>query len=190
MKSAIRRPRNPEERPFLVIWEVTTACDLACQHCRANAVREVHPEALDLEQGKKLIRDVADFGKPYPLLVFTGGDPFKRADLPDLVAYARAQGLHCGVSPSATPLLTRENLARVQAAGAQTISLSLDGSHAGLHDNFRGVEGSFAYTERGCRYVQELGLKLQINTPTASERTFPRLPARSAASKRPACARR
>lgn len=164
MQPPIRRPRDPEARPFLVIWEVTQACDLACQHCRANAVREVHPEALTTEQGKKLLRDVADFGRPYPLVVFTGGDPFKRKDLFELIAYARSQGLHGGVSPSATPLLTRENLLKVQEAGAQTVSLSLDGSHAGLHDQFRGVEGSFEYTRQGCEWVQELGLKLQINT--------------------------
>ncbi|MBT9582719.1 TIGR04053 family radical SAM/SPASM domain-containing protein [bacterium] len=164
MQSLIRRPPNALEKPFLVIWEVTQACDLACQHCRASAVKQAHPHALTRADGEKLLRDVAAFGKPYPLIVFTGGDPFKRQDLTDLIRYARSLDLHVGVSPSATPLLTLENLERIQQAGAQTISLSIDGSHAQLHDRFRGVEGSFDYTMAGCRWAQQLGLKLQVNT--------------------------
>lgn len=164
MQSLIRQPKDSSEKPFLVIWEVTRACDLACQHCRADAVRDLHPMALTHEEGRKLLRDVADFGKPYPLMVFTGGDPFKRPDLKELVAYAHSLGLHCGVSPSATPLLTRENLADIQRAGAQTVSLSLDGSGPELHDRFRGVQGSFEWTQRGCNWVREVGMKLQINT--------------------------
>jgi len=97
-------------------------------------------------------------------MVFTGGDPFKREDLSELVGYARGLGLHCGVSPSATPLLNRENLVKIKEAGAQTISLSLDGSHPELHDGFRGVQGSYQWTAEGWAHAQEIGLKLQINT--------------------------
>lgn len=161
---AVRYPKKSHLSPFLVIWEVTQACDLACQHCRANAVTEPHPLSLSTGQGEKLLRDVAEFGRPHPLMVFTGGDPFKRADLPHLVRYARELGLHCGVSPSATPLLNKESLGEVAEAGAQVVSLSIDGSHPELHDAFRGVPGSFARTLDGCRWSQELGMKLQINT--------------------------
>lgn len=164
MQSVIRVPGNATARPFMVIWEVTQACDLACQHCRASAVRDSHPLALTRGDGEKLLRDIASFGRPYPLVVFTGGDPFKRPDLPELIAYARELGLHVGVSPSATPLLNLENLSRIQQAGAQTISLSIDGSHSDLHDRFRGVPGSFGLTLDGCRWAQQLGIKLQVNT--------------------------
>ena len=164
MQSLIRLPMNAKAKPFLVIWEVTQACDLACQHCRASAVKDAHPLALTRADGEKLLRDIVTFGKPYPLVVFTGGDPFKRPDLLELIAYARELGLHVGVSPSATPLLTRESLSRIQQAGAQTISLSIDGSHAALHDRFRGVPGSFDLTMAGCHWAHELGLKLQVNT--------------------------
>lgn len=164
MQTLIRLPANSVAKPFLVIWEVTQACDLACQHCRASAVKQAHPLALTRSDGEKLLRDIESFGKPYPLVVFTGGDPFKRADLVELIAYARGLGLHVGVSPSATPLLTLESLREIQEAGAQTISLSIDGSHPELHDQFRGVPGSFERTLAGCRWAQQLGLKLQVNT--------------------------
>jgi MoaA/NifB/PqqE/SkfB family radical SAM enzyme len=35
--------RNLDEAPFLAIWELTQACDLACVHCRACAIREPEP---------------------------------------------------------------------------------------------------------------------------------------------------
>ena len=162
--SSIRRPKDAEQSPFLVIWETTQACDLACQHCRANAVTKPHPMSLTTAEGEKLLRDVASFPKPYPLMVFTGGDPFKRDDLTHLVRYARGLGLHCGVSPSATPLLTKESLAEVAEAGAQVVSLSIDASQEKAHDEFRGVSGSYQRTMEGCRWSREVGLKLQINT--------------------------
>ena len=165
MTKLIRHPsKSTDDRPFLVIWEVTQACDLACEHCRANALPERHPRELKTEQAESLLDQVASFGRPFPLMVFTGGDPFKRADLCHLIAYARQLGLSAGVSPSATPLLTRESLAALREAGAATISLSLDGSCSAIHDRFRGVVGTFDKTMEGCRLAKELGLKLQINS--------------------------
>lgn len=160
----VRLPKDAEQSPFLVIWETTQACDLVCRHCRANAVPQIHPLSLTTTEGEKLLRDVADFPRPHPLMVFTGGDPFKRPDLAHLISYARGLGLHCGVSPSATPLLNKESLARVAEAGAQVVSLSLDASREALHDDFRGVSGSFQRTLEGCRWSRQAGLKLQINS--------------------------
>ena len=161
----LRQPaRAKQEAPFLVIWEVTRACDLACQHCRAAAVPEPDPGTLTTAQGRRLLEQVAEFGRPYPLLVFTGGDPFKRADLFELVEYAEGLGLVPSVSPAATPLLTRERLARLAGCGARAVSLSLDGATASSHDDFRRVPGSFETTLAGARMVREAGLKLQINT--------------------------
>ncbi|MFD7163340.1 radical SAM protein [Streptomyces violascens] len=70
--------------------------------------------------------------------MITGGDPFQRADLNDLVAYGTSLGLRVAVSPSGTPTLTRANLTAVRDAGAVALSLSLDGSTAARHDAFRG----------------------------------------------------
>lgn len=164
MRNPIRQPKNPVSSPFLVIWEMTQACDLACQHCRANAVTEHHPLALKTHEAEKLLDEVAQFGKPHPLMVFTGGDPFKRPDLTHLVSYAKNLGLHVGVSPSATPLLTKESLASIHDAGAQVISLSIDASNAAMHDDFRRVSGSFQRTIDGAAWAREVGLKLQVNT--------------------------
>ncbi|MEV0968252.1 radical SAM protein [Microtetraspora glauca] len=88
------------------------------------------------------MRQVTDFGRPAPLFVITGGDPFERTDLYDLVREARRLGLTPAVSPSATPALTTASLSRLRDAGASVISLSLDGATAALHaPGFRSAEG-------------------------------------------------
>jgi radical SAM protein len=165
MKNLIRQPvYDLNERPFMIIWETTQACDLACRHCRAQAQPNHDPLALSTEEAKRLLDQVESFGRPRPIFIFTGGDPFKRADLFDLVSYAAQLGLPPAVSPSGTPLLTAENLHRLKEAGAKAISLSLDGSTPERHDDFRRVAGSFELTVNGWRAARAMGLKLQINT--------------------------
>ncbi|MBX7467459.1 TIGR04053 family radical SAM/SPASM domain-containing protein [Streptomyces sp. MAG02] len=164
-RTLVRKPRHAvTERPFIVIWEATRACPLACLHCRAEAQPDRDPGELDGVDARRLMDQIAAFGKPSPLFVITGGDPFQRADLNDLVAYGTSLGLRVAVSPSGTPTLSRANLTAVRDAGAVALSLSLDGSTAERHDAFRGVDGVFDWTLDGWRTARELGLKVQINT--------------------------
>ncbi|MER5871094.1 TIGR04053 family radical SAM/SPASM domain-containing protein [Streptomyces sp. NPDC002044] len=169
-RTVVRQPRHAvSERPFLVIWEATRACPLACLHCRAEARTARHPDELDGADARRVMDQTAAFGRPAPLFVITGGDPFQRADLTGLVAYGTSLGLRVAVSPSGTPTLTRENLAAVRDAGAVALSLSLDGSTAARHDAFRGVPGVFDRTLEGWRAARGLGLKVQVNTTVARE---------------------
>jgi AdoMet-dependent heme synthase len=161
----IRQPSyDLKERPFLVIWETTQACDLACRHCRAEARPELDADALSYAEGCGLIGQVEALGMPRPMFILTGGDPFKRSDIFDLVSYASGLGLTVAVSPSGTPLLNHENLTRLKETGTKAISLSVDASNAEMHDQFRRVPGSFAWTINGWKAAREIGLKLQINT--------------------------
>lgn len=166
---SVRRPirslrQDSAERPYIVIWEVTRACGLVCQHCRADAVHDRHPRELDTAEGFALLDDIATFGSPRPVVVLTGGDPLERTDLVELVAHGSAAGLSMALSPSVTPLLTRDAMARLRAAGASAISLSLDGATAATHDGFRGVPDVFDDTLVAALTVRELGFRLQLNT--------------------------
>ncbi|MFH8411356.1 TIGR04053 family radical SAM/SPASM domain-containing protein [Streptomyces sp. NPDC018019] len=152
------------DKPFLVIWESTRACPLACLHCRATAVPERDPRELDTRAAKGLIDQIAAFGRPAPLFVITGGDPFQRPDLLELIVYGTRTGVRVAVSPSGTPTLTAPNLRAVHEAGAVGLSLSLDGSTAALHDGFRGVPGVYRWTLDAWDTARRLGMKLQINT--------------------------
>ena len=173
------RPTRPREKdfgqdPFIVIWEVTQACRLACVHCRATAQPDRHPLELTTAEGRALIDQIACFDDP--LFVLTGGDPLERPDLFDLIAYAAGRGLRVTLTPSATPRLTPTAIRAARAAGARRMALSLDGSDAARHDAFRQVDGSFAITMTGLAAARERGLPVQINT-TVCRRTIHDLPA-------------
>lgn len=150
------------QRPFIAIWEVTQACDLACVHCRASAQPERHPMELTTAEGKDLINQVAAF--EVPVFVLTGGDPIKRPDLFELIAHARSVGVRVSLTPSATPLLTRDIIVRLKEAGLARLAVSMDGFCPATHDAFRGLTGSFARTLDAVRWANEIGLPLQINT--------------------------
>lgn len=161
----IRRVRyDLAERPFMVIWELTRACDLACRHCRAVSQREPDADDLTTAEGLELLEQVASLGHPRPLLILSGGDPFKRHDLQQLVTRASKLGLPVSVSPSVTPLATKAALAALRRAGAVAISLSIDGATAETHDGFRQVDGAFERTIEAARHCSEIGLRFQVNT--------------------------
>jgi AdoMet-dependent heme synthase len=153
------------DRPFIAIWEVTRACDLACVHCRAEAQDKRYPGELDTDQAKELIRQVAEW--KVPLFVLTGGDPLKRPDLVELVAECSRRGIHTALAPSLTPLLTAAKLAELKEAGLQRVSLSLDGATSAIFDAFRGEPGTFVRFLETATLVRKLGIPLQINTTLA-----------------------
>ena len=167
---AVRSFLDLEQSPFIVIWEITQACDLACVHCRACAQPNRHPDELSTEEGFRLIEEIRRFNpdpvfsSQGPLFVITGGDPMKRPDVFDLVGHARAVGLRVAMSPSGTPLVTRDAVFRLRRLGLARLAISIDGPDAAVHDAFRRVSGSFEWSMNVVRYCQEAGLPLQVNT--------------------------
>lgn len=158
--------------PFIVIWEVTRACALACVHCRADSIPRRDPRELTMEEGFRLIDQVCAFGEPPPLFVLTGGDPMRRPDLAELVRYAAAKRMIVAVTPSGTAAATRTRLRELKDAGLSRLAVSLDGPDAATHDAFRGVRGSYDWTMKIMQAAVELDLPLQINT-TVSRITLP-----------------
>ena len=165
-----------DRAPMLVYWETTLACGLACRHCRATAQAERNPLELTTEEGYRLLDEVIKFGRPYPHVVFTGGDPLNRPDLHELVRAATERGIGASLAPAATPLLTQEVMESLRDAGIQNISLSLDGSDAARHDGFRMVAGTFDKTLQAARWARAAGLPIQVNTLVTDE-TLEDLPA-------------
>ena len=161
------------DAPFLVLWEVTRACDLACLHCRASALPDRNPLELTTAEGLSLLEDIRGLGDP--LLVFTGGDPLKRPDLFDLLEHSVGLGLRTTVTPSATPLLTAGAIRRFQECGIARMAVSLDGPDPASHDGFRGVSGSFDRTLLArSADARDIGLPTQVNT-TVTPGNFTRL---------------
>lgn len=159
--------------PFVVIWEMTRACDLACVHCRAAAQSRRSQFELSTEDGFRLIDQIAEL-KP-KVFVITGGDPLKRDDLYEMISYAKFMGLDPSVTPSATPLLTPEAIAKMKQHGVARLAISLDHYRREDHDNFRRVPGSFDLTIRAIEAARDNGIPVQINS-TVSKRTAADMP--------------
>ncbi len=164
-----------DNNPLMFYYEVTQACDLICKHCRASAQSDPDPGELNNEQAMALIDQVTTFPRP-PIMVMTGGDPLKRPDLFDLIRHAVGAGLQVALTPSATPLATREAFEAARNAGVKRLGISLDGADAKTHDAFRGWEGSFDRTLMMLKNARELGMAVQVNT-TITRRNYQQIDA-------------
>lgn len=166
---------DTERRPFVLIYELTRACELACDHCRAEATPARHPDELTADEAKTLLADAREFGNNQ-LVVLSGGDPLKREDVVELVEYGTDLGHRMTMTPSGTSSLTRERIEALADAGLGRMAVSLDGATAASHDAFRGESGSFEETVVAAEYAMEAGLPLQVNT-TVCAATVDELPA-------------
>ena len=154
------------DAPRNVYWETTIACDLACKHCRADAISERDPLELTGEEARALMRDIKTMGS---MLILTGGDPMKRPDLFDLIAYAREIHLPVSITPSMTPNVTRDAVRQFKELGIAAMGVSLDGPDAETHDAFRGVPGTFDNSMRALHWAREFRIPIQVNTTITGE---------------------
>jgi heme b synthase len=155
---------TPELR--LLAWEVTRACNLACKHCRAEANPHPSPDELSTQEAKEFISSIPQVGRP--ILIFTGGEPLLRADIFELVAYAKQKGLKCVMAPNGT-LLEQANIQGMLQSGIERVSISLDGPDAESHNAFRGVQGAFQACMGGVENLKAMGLPFQVNTTVTQE---------------------
>jgi radical SAM protein len=161
---AVRVPVDYARRPMLVFWETTRSCELSCRHCRAAATPDPLPGQLDTAAGFALVDQVTGFGRPYPILVLTGGDCLLRPDLFELVGHAVRRGVPVALSPSVTPRLTPRAVERIAGSGIRAVSISLDAAVPATHDGIRGVPGHLGATLRAVRDLAAAGMTVQVNT--------------------------
>lgn len=147
--------------PRLVFWELTSACNLKCIHCRACPAEERSPDELSTEEGTRLIDQIASFTKP--VLVLSGGEPLVRPDVFEIAKYASSVGLRVALATNGT-LVTPEIASLAKESGIQRVSVSIDGPDAESHDGFRRVPGCFEAAWRGVENFKAAGMPFQINT--------------------------
>ncbi|UCD88119.1 MAG: 12,18-didecarboxysiroheme deacetylase [Desulfobacterales bacterium] len=148
---------SADKRP-VVVWNVTRRCNLKCIHCYAHAKDIPFKNELSTDEGKALLDDLAQFGAP--VILFSGGEPFVRKDLPELARYAVERGMRAVVSTNGT-LITPERARIFKEIGLSYVGISLDGMEA-VNDRFRGVKGAFQAALKGIRNSQEAGLKVGL----------------------------
>ncbi|MEM3363395.1 MAG: TIGR04053 family radical SAM/SPASM domain-containing protein [Thermoplasmatales archaeon] len=162
-------------KPILIFWETTKACDLACKHCRASALTNPLPDELTLDEALAFLDQITDFGKPYPVVILTGGDIMKRVGLEQILRHAYELGIPVSMAPSATPLLNESAFSMMKKFNVRSLSLSLDGASKITHDWLRGLSGTFDFTLSLMKKVIQEGFTLQINT-TVFKRNVRELP--------------
>jgi MoaA/NifB/PqqE/SkfB family radical SAM enzyme len=142
----------------VVVWNMTRQCNLTCIHCYAHAKATVSQDELTTAEGKALIDDLAAFGAP--VILFSGGEPLMRKDLPELAEYAVSKGMRAVISTNGT-LITPDVARTLKAIGLSYVGISLDGMEE-IHDRFRGEKGSFKASLDGIRSCQEAGIKVGL----------------------------
>jgi 12,18-didecarboxysiroheme deacetylase len=148
---------SADKRP-VVVWNVTRQCNLKCVHCYAHAKATTGHNELTTAQGKTLIDDLAQFG--VPVLLFSGGEPLVRPDLPELAAYAVQNGMRAVISTNGT-LITAETARILKDIGLSYVGISLDGMED-INDRFRGVKGAFVSALEGIKNCQAAGIKVGL----------------------------
>jgi len=147
-----------EDKKPVVVWNVTRACNLACVHCYARAVKESREKELSHEQGVALLDDLADFG--VPVVLFSGGEPLVRTDLLDLARYAVKRGMRAVISTNGT-LIDKEKAQELKDIDLSYVGVSLDGMEE-VNDRFRGKKGAFQKAMEGIKNCREVGLKVGL----------------------------
>lgn len=150
--------------PKWIAWEVTRRCNLNCIHCRSASTMSSCDSAFTTEEAKRLIDDITAFCSP--VLVLSGGEPLLRPDLFEIAAYGTEKGLRMCIATNGV-LVTDETCAKMKGAGIRMVSLSLDGSTAAIHDDFRRQAGAFEATLRAAETLKRNGVPFLVNSSFA-----------------------
>jgi radical SAM protein with 4Fe4S-binding SPASM domain len=164
----------PFSRPYVVSWNLTYRCNLACEHCYLDAGGAplvgsdnfADRSELGTDECFRVIDEIAAFA-PECLTILTGGEPLLRRDILEIVRRASERGLWVVVGTNGVSIT--ENLARrLSDAGARGLSLSLDALDPDCHDRFRKVRGAWRNTVEGAEILNRTGLPFIIQTTAGS----------------------
>ncbi len=161
-------------RPYVVSWNLTYRCNLACEHCYLDAggtplvgtENFADRSELRTDECFRVIDEIAAFA-PECVTILTGGEPLLRRDILEIVRRAAERGLWVVVGTNGVSIT--ENLARRLAeAGARGLSLSLDALDPDRHDRFRNVRGAWRNTVEGAEILNRTGLPFIVQTTAGS----------------------
>ena len=148
---------SKDKKP-VVVWNMGRRCNLKCVHCYAQSKDIEYKNELTTQQGKDLIDDLAQFGAP--VILFSGGEPLMRPDLPELAQYARSKGMRAVISTNGT-LIDKKMAKVLKEIGLSYVGVSLDGMKE-TNDKFRGVKGAFDLALEGMRNCLAEGIKVRL----------------------------
>ena len=151
-----------EFTPKWIAWEITRRCNLNCVHCRSSSQLDAvgHPD-FSLDEAKRVLDEIHSYASP--VMVLSGGEPLLRPDVFDIAAYGTGLGLRMCLATNGT-LVTSEICRKIKESGIRMVSLSLDGSTAAVHDDFRSQPGAFDGVMNAIRLFNEHQIEFLINS--------------------------
>jgi radical SAM protein with 4Fe4S-binding SPASM domain len=152
-------------RPSDVIWNITTRCNLLCEHCYMAADGHVKPEQLSDDEAIALVDQMVEIG--VPALFLSGGEPMMRSNFWEMLERARAGGIHVTISTNAT-MIDREAARRLKALGVEWIATSLYGPPH-FHDAMVGVPGTHARVVNAIKILREEGVGVALKSAVSRE---------------------
>ena len=157
---------NQKFVPLVMSWNITRKCNLKCSHCYINATTKELKNELTTYEAKNLIDQISEVSRP--LLILSGGEPLLRSDVFELIKYGVSKGLKMGLGSNGS-LLDSDTAHKLKQTGISTVSISLDSSKPGLHDQFRGVPGSWKKAINAIKVLREKNILVQINTTVTQQ---------------------
>mgnify|MGYP004702813499 CR=1 FL=1 len=147
--------------PKWIAWESTQRCNLTCVHCRCSSDMQSSEGDFTTAEAFKLIDDICEVSTP--VMVLSGGEPLLRKDIFEIAKYGTSKGLRMCMATNGT-LITDAVCAQMKEADIKMVSLSLDGSSAAIHDDFRSCPGAFDGVVRAAETLKRNGIKFLINS--------------------------
>ena len=147
-----------EDKKPIVVWNCTRGCNLACVHCYSESANKSYDNEMTTDEGFGLLDNLAEFG--VPVVLFSGGEPLLREDLPVLIERAGELKMRTVVSTNGT-LIDKGRAESFAELGLSYVGISLDGMRE-TNDKFRGRDGAFDKAIAGIRNCREAGVKVGL----------------------------
>lgn len=147
--------------PLYIAWEVTLTCNAQCVQCYSNSgAKRKDPAELTTSEAVNMIDELADAG--LVVLAFSGGEPFTRKDLFTLIDRAVSRGLLVNIATNGSTI-SEKVAKRLKTSGVRSVTVSLDGASAAVHDRIRKFPGLFNRAVSAIRRLVEQDLRVGVS---------------------------
>ncbi|MHC1604522.1 MAG: radical SAM protein [Candidatus Methanofastidiosia archaeon] len=151
--------------PFLVVWDITKACNLKCKHCYSSAGKKSREE-LNTQEVKNIIDEMDRMG--VTAIAFSGGEPLMRKDFFEIASYTSNKNIYVALATNGT-LIDMQTAKKLKKSGIKYVEISIDGAGPKTHDTFRGVKGAWKSAVEGIKNSKKVGLMTAIATTATKD---------------------
>lgn len=155
-----------------IVWEITSQCNMNCIHCGSDCNCEIKGKELSTNECLEVIEDLSDLG--CKIIIFSGGEPLLRKDLPTLISACHLQGISSAVISNAY-LVNETNIKMIKALRLKAFGISVDAADDYIKDYIRGKKNAFKHVQRAIKLLIDNEIPPSIVT-TVHKLNFDQLP--------------